>query len=281
MSKALFLGFSFLLISPFAQASTLRVTSLNVEWYGRGGVISGTPDREYRNQTLKEFLTEELPRTDVFVFQEITQPEMLTELFSNLDCFTYEAGSSSHQYVVMCAEKGSIKKKEVNHEVGLGRFGFRPALIGSFQFKGGHIFNVIGLHLKAGPNDTSLRLDQVKALVKEIDPLEPTLIIGDLNTYSKERTGLEKDDNELMSDILIEKNFLEVENKIPTYFGYRPKVFDRAWVANLKNTESKVYGPCDENFKDSPFADKGFYERFVSDHCALQVEFDFAEKVEN
>jgi len=261
------------LISTTAQAASLKVTSLNVEWYGRGGVISGSPETEYRDKTLKDFLTKNMPKTDVFVFQEITEPEMLTDLFSELDCFTYDAGTTRHQYVVMCAEKGSITKTGVNHAVGLGRFGLRSALLGTFKIKDKADFNVIGVHLKAGPFDTAVRLNQIRALAEKVDPSAHTLIIGDLNTFSKERTGLEKDDNELMSDLLKVKNFSEIKNKTPTYFGYKPKVFDRAWGANLSTTSSKVYGPCDENFKDSPFADKKFYERFVSDHCALQVEF--------
>jgi endonuclease/exonuclease/phosphatase family metal-dependent hydrolase len=274
MKTASILSLILLFASSIAQASSLKVTSLNVEWYGRGGVISGNAETEYRNKTLKDFLIKELPKTDVFVFQEITEPGMLTELFSELDCFTYDAGARSHQYVVMCAEKGSVKKMGVNHNVRLDRFGLRSALLGTFKFKDKADLNVIGVHLKAGPSDTEVRLEQIKALAADVDSNAHTLIIGDLNTYSKDRTGLEKDDNELMTDLLKSKNFFEIENKIPTYFGYNAKVFDRAWGANLSTTSSKVYGPCDENFKDSPFADKKFYERFVSDHCALQVEFE-------
>jgi len=89
-----------------------------------------------------------------------------------------------------------------------------------------------------------------------------------------DRTGLAKDDNELISGLLADKNFVEIVNKVPTYLGFRPKVFDRAWGVNLKDMSTKVYGPCDKSFEAAPFANKGFYERFVSDHCALQVEFD-------
>jgi len=163
MKKIAFLSLSLLFFGQVVQASSLKVTSLNVEWYGRGGVISGTPDLEYRNKTLKDFLTTAVPKTDVFVFQEITEPDMIKALFSELECFTYDAGTSRHQHVVMCAEKEAITEMSVNYGVRLGNFGLRSALIGKFKFKDTEEFTVVGLHLKAGPYATDVRLNQMNA----------------------------------------------------------------------------------------------------------------------
>lgn len=255
-----------------SQSHAVTVTSLNIKWYGRGGDISGDASSEYRNKTIKDFVKSFLPTSDVIVFQEITDPEMLMDVFKELDCFTYSMKSSRHQYVVMCAKEGALKSFEVNHDVRLGKNGLRAALVGNFEFKDQSKLKVVGLHLKAGPEDTRTRVAQIIQLQPSLVEDVPTLVIGDVNTYEKTRTKLDKDDSVLINEKLI--GFDEALNSLPTYMGFGGKVFDRAWGRGLKDLKVKVYGPCGESSDDALYTMRDYYRYFVSDHCALQVKFE-------
>jgi hypothetical protein len=234
-------------------------------------MIGGDASNEHRNKTIKDFVKSFVPTTDIFVFQEITDPDMLMNVFSNLECFTYTMKSSRHQFVVMCSKKGDLKKMSVNHDVRLGKSGLRAALIGDFEFKDKSNLKVVGLHLKAGREDTRTRVAQMIQLQSSLTTDVPTLIIGDVNTYKTEQTGLEKNDSVLISEKLV--GFNEALNTLPTYMGFGGRTFDRAWGKGLKNLSAKVYGPCGESKEDSLYVLEDYYKYFVSDHCALQVEF--------
>jgi len=258
-----------------SQSHAVTVTSLNIKWYGRGGDISGDASSEYRNATVKGFVKSFVPQTDVFVFQEITDPDMLMNVFKNLDCFTYEMQSSRHQFVVMCAKEGTLKSFTVNHEVRLGKNGLRAALVGNFEFKDKSKLKVVGLHLKAGPEDTRTRLGQITQLQPSLIEDVPTLIIGDMNTYRASRTGLEKDDAFLIGERLV--GFEEAFNTVPTYLNFGGRVFDRAWGRGLENLSAEVHGPCSGDDGASLYTMRDYYKYFVSDHCALQVKFEVSK----
>lgn len=254
------------------QAEALVVTSLNIKWFGRGGKIHGSLDDEYRTEDLKKYINDVLPESDVYVFQEITDKKGLFEIMSEFECVSYDAGTSRHQFVVMCSKKGLLKSHQVNHEVRLKRWGLRAALIGDYELNGKSI-RVVGVHLKAGNSDTSVRLEQIEALQKNIFANVPMMIIGDFNTFKKENTlGLE-DDSVLISNAL-GAEFSLVKNEVHTYMGFGGRVFDRVWIKSLDNPKLQIIGPCKENSVESPYSDKSFYYRYISDHCALRLEVD-------
>lgn len=269
MRSPIFLVFiALFLFNPPSYAFV--VTSLNIEWFGKGGEIFGTLEDEHRHESLSEYIHEVLPESDVYVFQEITDKKSLFKIMKDFECISYEA-HSKHQFVVMCSKPGTLKATSVNHDVRLGNPGLRAALVGDYIVNGKNI-RVVGVHLKSGRRDSDTRVMQVEALIKSLKGPESTVIIGDFNTYKKDRTSLMVDDSELVSGTL-GSNFGLVDNEVPTYMGFGGRVFDRAWVRDLE-AKADVIGPCNEGSVGSPYAYRSYYNQNISDHCALRVEVE-------
>ncbi len=126
------------------------------------------------------------------------------------------------------------------------------------------------MNLKAGWKDTATRLEQVEAMQVDLDDAESVMIVGDFNTYKKDRTELLEDDSVMITTSLGDE-FSLVENEVPTYLGFGGRVFDRAWTKNLINLGAQVLGPCNKESVEVPYANRSFYNRFISDHCALKI----------
>lgn len=260
-----------LLILCTTNAQALTITSLNIEWYGRGGTISGTEADEYRDSRLLDFLLHEIPPSDVYVFQEVTAPERLARIFKPLVCQTYESEMSRHQFIVICAAESIFKGADVERTVQLGHSGLRPAMIGHIKEDNEEVIHVIGLHLKAGPQESLTRVAQIEALANSPALAPRTIIIGDFNTFERDRTNLTLNDDELIQNVLTPFNFTQAGGTTPTYLGQYPRTFDRVWVRGVRAQEFKVFGPCGAGQVNSPYNSRDFYERFISDHCAIQV----------
>lgn len=268
MKKLLILLFAVVYTPTYA----LTITSLNIEWFGKGGTLRGTIDDEYRVKRLRQLLLEEMTPSDVFVFQEITEPELLQKSFPEYDCKTYPL-RSQHQHVVLCANTpGTIEFFQVK-EVALNSFGLRPAAGITIKLAPKKKLNIIGLHLKSGLRDSALRLDQLRELVKKTEYLDNAVIIGDFNAYPKEATTLEKDDELLFDEILAPLGFSQAYYEGGTFLNRSQRRFDHAWVKGVNLVATSVFGPCrKDSLQNWRFMDFGFYNRFISDHCALQVE---------
>lgn len=255
------LALLFLLFSLKLHA--LTITSLNIEWYGRGGVISGSEDNEYRDPELQRFLSQALPPSDIYVFQEITAPERLKNLFHELDCYTYESELSKHQYVLICASRGLVKSFTTEFAVQVGNPRLRAAPIVEIELESGKLLSLAGVHLKAGPKDIQTRLDQIKALATSQLMQGASLVIGDFNSF-------ESDEIE-MNRVFKESSFNGLVPPTPTYYGRTPHIFDRAWARDVQVKSIEAYGPCEKEKTPYPFNQFDYYERFISDHCAIQV----------
>lgn len=253
-------------------AEALTITSLNIEWFGRGGSIKGEMTDEYRRARLRDFLLNQIPATDVFVFQEITNPQLLQVYLPELDCQTYNSDTTRHQFVVLCARMAMELQTTANHNVQLGNPHMRAAIVGTVKSGSGKRTQIIGLHLKAGPDHTLMRLDQVRQLDPDLHSEIPTIVIGDFNTYPKDRTGLPLNDALYMDQIFQIHQMTQVPLEHPTYLGFKNRYFDRAWVRGANIEQIRVFGPCNESSVPPPYSSQGFYKRFVSDHCALQVQ---------
>ena len=254
------------------SADALTITSLNIEWFGRGGSIKGETTDEYRRSRLRDFLFNQIPTSDVFVFQEITNPHLLQEFLPELDCQTYSSKTTRHQYVVLCARMTLELKTTANHNVQLGNPHMRAAIVGTVKSESGKLTQIIGLHLKAGPDHTRMRLDQIGQLNPDLQSEIPTVIVGDFNTYPNDRTGLPMDDAHYMDQIFQIHQMAQAPLKHPTYLGYKNRYFDRAWIKGANIERTKVFGPCNESSVLPPYSSTGFYKRFISDHCALQIQ---------
>lgn len=246
------------------QAQALSLTSLNIEWYGRGGVISGNATDEYRDEHLKKFLFQELPPSDIYIFQEITAPEMLSKLFHEHECFTYESNLTKHQYILICAKSTLLRERQTEYAVQVGNPRLRAAPIATIETEAGERLSIAGLHLKAGRDDLPLRLLQVEALSKSSKLLEKSILIGDFNTF-------EGDEIE-MNAIFQTANFTAQTPGMPTFLGRTPHTFDRAWSRGVQVKSINIYGPCNRDETPYPFNQYDHYQRFISDHCALRLE---------
>lgn len=259
------LSLLFILTSTPLQA--LTVTSLNIEWYGRGGSIDGQHQDEYRDSRLKEFLLQEKILSDVYVFQEITDPERLSELLKSFECRTYDNIQKRHQYVVICTRPELFIASDVDFDVQLGHHGLRPAMMMTIKGENGESVQIVGVHLKAGVHETKTRLSQVEKISQsdKLNQATKVLVIGDFNTFD--------DDHVLMEDIFNQSHLEGVEIPSYTYFGQKPRTLDRAWGKNINVKEINIFGPCQKDSVPHPFSAYDFYQRFISDHCALQVKF--------
>ena len=261
------------------QANALTVTSLNIEWFGRGGIISGSVADEYRIQRLRDFLLNQLPASDVLVFQEIIAVDLLQDSFPEYDCKTY-APRANHQHVVMCAlNKINTDFFEIE-DVDLGSYGLRPGsgLVVPYGkrrlFRKRKTLHIIGVHLKAGRFETDIRLEQIQEIIKSQDLGSSTLIIGDFNSYPAERTERELGDEELINQILSPLRFKQAPYEGSTFLSRYPRRFDHAWYRGINLESVAIYGPCKEESVERPYEDFSFYNRFISDHCALQLVFE-------
>lgn len=254
-----------------ASKRSIQVTSLNIEWFGIGGRMTGNPTQETRDDDLKKYFKSHFAKTDVFVFQEIIDEGRLQKTLPGFKCHTYDRHNPRHQHVVICAKKIFTQKTKTYESVDLKNPGLRPAQMLELTISQDFQVQIIGLHLKARPDGTQVRLDQIKALKSEMDANSNAILIGDFNTYHVKKTGMNKDDDELITDLLGEDEFSQAYDDVGTYLGRDGlSQFDRAWVRNLNTLDTFVHGPCDENTR-FPYNDVSYYVKNISDHCPVTV----------
>ncbi len=245
------------------QAQALSLTSLNIEWYGRGGVITGDQSHEYRDAFLEDFLRNKLPPSDIYIFQEITSPTKLMALFKSHQCFTYDSAAKFHQYILICARPELLEGMAVDYSVQLGNPGLRAAPIAQIKYQGG-LLSVVGIHLKAGREELETRITQLYMLATGADLQQKVIAIGDFNTF--------EGDEAQMSSFLQQYNFVSRSPAHPTFLGRNPHTFDRAWSRDIEVKSINVYGPCNQENTPYPYNEYAHYQRFISDHCALRIE---------
>ncbi len=250
----------------------LTITSLNIQWYGRGGILEGSQDDEYRDERIQQFLTEEIPESDVFVFQEVTDSARISALLLNYTCFTYHSQKITHQHVVICSKPEFIISSSVEYAVQLNSPGLRPAMILNIKYEGKEIA-IAGVHLKAKRASTDIRIKQINALANSSLLGENTIIIGDVNTYDKLSTEREYDDSEIFDQLLAPLNYVQSKNGTDshTYLSFAKRLLDRVWSRGVEIKTHEVYGPCNWGSVSEPFNNVSFYKRFISDHCAVQI----------
>lgn len=254
-----------------ASKKSIQVTSLNIEWFGVGGRMTGNPSLETRDDDLKKYFKKYFSKTDVFVFQEIIDEKRLQKTIPGFRCHTYDRHNPRHQHVVVCAKKIFSQSTKTFNSVDLQNPGLRPAQMVEIAISKDFKVQIVGLHLKARPDGSHTRLDQIKALKSEIDANSNMILIGDFNTYHVKKTGLQKDDDDLITELLGQDEFKQAYDDVGTYLGRDGLAqFDRAWVRNLNTINSFVHGPCHEQTK-FPYNDRSYYIKNISDHCPVTV----------
>lgn len=269
----------------------LTITSFNIRYYGRTDRPDEVPLPSERNQHIKDFLENEVPYSDVIVFQEIMDKE---ELFNNVlsrdfNCISYDNTKDSHQFVVMCARSkykwkvdSSSDDNFVIEEVALGSSGMRPAVHAILgDNKGKSLLRVVGVHLKAFPVRTDMRALQMEYIAKHLaksDNSIPTIITGDFNTYSEDQTGLSKSDITILNEKIKEQNVNLEMPAHPSQYTYRSGLYRSKFDHFWKSTDLKSFGPVQVTgyCNDATLLPKSLnvedYYKYISDHCPVTLK---------
>ena len=162
----------------------------------------------------------------------------------------------------------------------MGSAGLRPALQTKICWRmGSCVLQVIGVHLKAGP-ETEERKLQVQLIAdvldRQVQPL-PTVILGDFNSYTALQSGLPQDDMDYFEQILSnnKRGFHSVTKHIPTYgSGAWGRAYDQIMVSSdLKPLATRGYEACqlapDFTRQFIPYPS---YRKYFSDHCPVVVK---------
>jgi endonuclease/exonuclease/phosphatase family metal-dependent hydrolase len=257
----------------------LSFTEINLAWFGLNGDLKNKLGSETRVATVRSFLQTNKLLTDVMVFAEIVDIPLLEKkvLGNQYQCQSYKNSNPKHQYVVICHTRDyrlDIADDADNYALDSlnldGRL--RPAVHGILKNKEGkRMAHIFGVHLKANPNKSDVRMEQVQNLVQylhEETDNDPVVVMGDFNTFDS--------DAEVMSNSFEEAGLVELEFAEPytwasAFENYQPAKFDRVWlsrewVTNVSNDHIK--GPCSSG--DNKLIAK--YNKEVSDHCPTTFE---------
>ena len=236
-----------------ANESGFKVTTFNIKYFGQGGSKDGRPEDEKRYNDIKKYLETYHADTQVFVFQEIMDAELLNKILpfynshapngaKGFDCGTYNR-FKGHQYVVVCAKDSLNANYGIIDEVDLDSNGLRPAVTAEVTLPNEKKITIVGVHLKAFRDATSDRRKQVVALSES--PMiksqlsSATIIAGDFNSYPRERTGWRNSDNKLFQYILDDFGFHEIGEGHNSFIGRNSyRQFDRAYSRNLRVIKS-------------------------------------------
>lgn len=272
----------------------LKLTTFNIEWYGLGGDMKGSPQDETRDNTIREFLETHYADTDVFAFEEITDVERLERkvLPAGWSCLSYDHPNPKHQHVVLCHGPNIDFVNDPNddnniiEEASLDPEKSRPALHILLRSKKAGIFGrIIAVHLKAYPQETQKRLDQAGVIGKTLKEWQkdgiPTVILGDFNTYPKTDNGQSADDITLIDRVFKNNktNWQHIDHTAKS--TYRKKQnrgqFDQIWTSTtVSHTGApKVWRACNQDSTAKGFENIEYYNENVSDHCPVTVDLNF------
>ena len=282
--------FLFILIVAFnfsallADETKFTITTFNIRFFGLH------PD-ETRDPFIQSFLKDSVPSSDIIVFEEIVDvPRIKNILPSDWDCLSYENASPSHQHVVICHSarfkfsREASDNNDVIDEVAGPEGKYRPAVTAIVSDKlGQKLFRIVGVHLKAEPSFSQLRIEQAKIIVDYLEKLKgsnlPVIITGDFNTYNSPSNKNTANDTELIlnafnsSDLGIKR----IPNDLFTFrntYGQRGQ-FDQFYLSDSFKTTSPlhIFDICNaETTTGSGTTDLEYYYKNISDHCPVSAE---------
>lgn len=280
----LFVGAALLILSSHANAEeivpsdSLSITTFNVKYFGINGNPSSTTP-ESRVDTLKDHLARNHLTTDVMVFEEIVDVDMLKTqvLGRGYNCRSYNNSAPQHQHVAICykseftLENASDDDDDVLADVMMGEERYRPAVHGILKNRRGQaLLHIVGVHLKAFPEFSNIRLQQADIIATYLDQRAdsdvPVAILGDFNTYGNDAENLNNrfvDAGEGLKKVAVNAAF--------TWRGTGSRTgqkFDHVWISNhLTASNVRVAGPCNSNDRAAIKA----YNSKVSDHCPVTM----------
>lgn len=277
-----------------AHAFNLKVSTFNIRWFGLGGTMEGSLKDEKRGQNLKDFLNKasKVSQSDVIALQEIVDQEKIKTFFPQHSCTGYSHANAKHQFVMLCVKKplklvldgdddNFIWEDVADITIEGTNMRLRPAVHGVVQDANGvKLAHVVSVHLKAEPEQTAVRIEQIRRLKKHMDndykDKLPTVIAGDFNAHVSAVSKLPVDDYLMMGEIF--KNgtntLKHIDNLEYTYrSGTTHHTLDHYWISShFKASVPAVWPECKKGMAGTKFMDPKFYLKEVSDHCPVTVE---------
>lgn len=274
-----------LLLNFSAYAAPLEIVTFNMKWFGLGGEIAGTIGDEFRDSWIFEFSATPMGggflNADVLVLQEVIEPGRLRRLLPGHLCQTYDTLQTRHQYIVVCFKQGMKFEKDGGddnyalEDVSLGGE-LRPAVHGTIvDAKGVSRFHLIGVHLKAGKDDSVKRAEQIRKIKEFIDlKLDdglPVVITGDFNAFE------ENGDHVTHATLLADKALPVSSTKTTYRSSMRARKFDMFYVSPEITPTIPLYVPdiCQADYQGRlRFDNLDFYSQMVSDHCPVKIKIN-------
>ncbi len=286
------LFFSTIVTASAAENATLSVTSFNIKLYGQKTQLQPDAMAPDRDRALINFIKNEIPESDVYVFEEImNKHDFIKNVVKDLNCVSYDNPRAEHQYILICAKEQYQLKIDTQvddnfalEEVALGSTGQRPAVHALVTNSLGQpLARVIGVHLNAFPANTANRLKQTEIIRKHLmkaDSNVPTIITGDFNTYPASLTGQPRSDIELISEVLRKDNMKINMPSHPAPYTFRSpefrSKFDHFWKSESLQSVGPVHvtGYCNERDEEDSFdlfSIPDYYD-LISDHCPVTLK---------
>tara|TARA_B110001454_G_scaffold219136_1_gene250301 strand:- start:35829 stop:36722 length:894 start_codon:yes stop_codon:yes gene_type:complete len=273
-----------------AQQTSVNITTFNLKWFGIGG-DPNKPIKEYRIKYVKDLISKYLINTNLFVFEEVVVvKDVMSILPQGWTCISYEHPQPQHQHVVLCATPG-VSLNKVNYDNNFtieeaqgGNTNLRPAMrVDVVETKSKrNLFTLVGVHLKAMPTETALRMQQVAAISKDLAKIpqgRPVVLTGDMNTFLKSETKQKADDVDLLLQSLnsVSKGYIRVPHKPNVYTFRSPEFrnqFDQFYVRGTMRVTvlPDVFPVCSANQNGSGYMNFDFYYKNVSDHCPATLQ---------
>ena len=272
----------------------IKLTTFNIIWYGLGGSMKADLSDEFRDSWLKEFIQSEYADQDVILFQEIVDKDrFINQVMAGfMKCKSYDHDYELHQHVVICYKpKYNFETLKLQ-----GEFTFplentisgksRPAVHGVLKdSKNNKLLYLLGVHLKAFPQETDIRLSQSQSIANQLKNNSeglPVVVFGDFNTHIKKLTERQNDDwveiNQLFKDNLVELKHVNNKNEFTFRESHRGFHLDHFWISNntFARSGAKVWKACNLRDREARrFNVLSFYNRFISDHCPVSIDLEF------
>ncbi len=250
----------------------LNLVTFNIRCFGFDGDYFGRQKRESRTLFIKKFLEQNYSDTDCYIFQEIMNPLILDKILpKNFQIYTYQHEYARHMYVAFaCREPLRIDNFQTIDNTAVDDKKSRPAVYGQLIAENKSKINLIGLHLKSKYQYTELRKKQCHAIAnflgKQTNSAH-TIIAGDFNSHTKNKTFQKKDDISYLQDIL-SPTVHWVQNTTPTYLTENEDItLDHFFVSDHLKPKLSVY-----NLEE--YAEYGAYRKYfdqISDHLPVKI----------
>lgn len=279
-----------------ASATTLKITSFNIEWFGNKYDNPRSDQKQQkdpkkiqtRQESVKSFL-DYFGHPDVYVFQEIVDVQALNSILpAGWNCMSYEMANELHQRVVICASgkyrflRVPYDSDDIIDDVATDKEWSRPALrVDLADQKGRRLVRLVGVHLKSMPYATRERLRQAEEIARDLNKDEdfPTVILGDFNSFNTDQNKQAASDVQLMLERFqaADAGFQHAEHILPYTFRKKQlrSQFDHMYYSSGVELLSapRVFEVCSKDIKGkNQYYDIQYFNQWVSDHCPAEFQ---------